>query len=271
MMGLAAISFCQEPTTNADIIFAMQQFAGSATLKMTLDGTETMDRRGKAFHVETSLLVTSTASGTVLGLIEIVEFQNGLLTQRTVGDGQTLWIYNAKSAEYMAMPYGIVGGDPTAYFAKLSDGIGAYVEGFGTYPVRFLRDILYRRDSFGSSGATFRSWVPGFTPLRLAEINQPYPDPINPTRVYRADETRYFIHNANGSRPSKSVTFEFEIGTSSNQLTSCYFSELTAVGIRKRLVDWQMGFINSGLSFPPETFQFVPPKQAAAVPLPKIG
>ncbi len=271
IMGLAASSFCQVPTTNAEIVLAMQRFATSPTLKLTLDGTETINRRGKTFHVETSLLVANSPSGTVVGLIEIVEYQNGQMTQRTVGDGQTLWIYNVQSLEYMAMPYGILGGDPSSYFAKLSDGIGSYVEGFGTYPVRFLRDILYRRDTFGSSGATYRSWVPGFVPVQFSNINQSFPDPINPSRVYRPDQTKFFVHNANGANPSKSITFEFEIGNSSNQLTSCYFSELTSVGNRNRLVDWQMGVLSSGLSFPPETFQFIPPKRARAVPLPKIG
>lgn len=265
-------AFGQTSTSNPDVVRAFQNFATSPTLKLTLDGSETANNRTKTARVELSFLMASSSSGTTVALVEVLETQDEAIVQRCVGDGANLWIYNARLNEYMAIPYGSLDGSrPGDYFARLTDGLGAHVGGFGVYPVRFLRDVLYRRDSMGSLGATFRSWTPGFAPVQWLDGSGAHPDPIVPNRAFRPDALRFFVHYANGATPTKAVTFEFEQGSSSSELTYAYGSELSPIARTNRIVEWQIGFARTGLTFAPETFRFVPPLKSKAVPAPRIG
>lgn len=269
-LAVAAANLGSAQTVHPDVLNAMKRFADSPTLRMRFSGTETLNGRGKSFRVETSFLHTSTSGGDMVGLAEVYEEQNGVPISRTVADGQNLWAYQYAKNEYMAISYGMVGNDPSNYYGRLSDGLNARVESYGTYPVRFLRDILHRRDALGSMGATFRSWVPGFTPREIRNGSPAVTDPVNPNRRYLADPTRYFVLYTNGDAPTKSLAFEFVDDGVSYNLTHAYYSESSAIGTRSRLVDWQCEFQTSGLTFSSDTFRFVPPSNAKAVPPTKV-
>lgn len=274
LIAALAVSCCSLAQSASDVQNAFRRFAAAGNLKMTLTGNEYSNGLRQAIRADSAYLQSTDSNGRLVALVEVVSYLDGILLHRATADGKTLWGWNPRLREYAAIDYsGLGSSGQRVHYGPLTDGLGSIVSGPGAHLVRILRDVLHNADTAGSMGAIFRSWTPGFAPQFVTEASGSLVDPVNPNRRYVADPTRFFVVYTNGASPTKSLAFEFVSGAGSRgsyELAFAYYSENTALSGRTKFTDFQIEFV-TGATYPAGQFVFVPPPNARAIALPKVG
>lgn len=261
LAALAAFAICQSPASRVQI--GLAQWAGGTNLKLRLSGTVRQGQRQDAIEVQLLRQFSYSTTGVPVEKIEIIENINGILAQRIVADGMTLSSWTPSANQVSSSTYGSYSPQAQDTPTRLGDGLASIATGYCGYPVRFYRDIFF------ASGPTFRTWMPGGTAQMLNGVGV-HPDPVNPNRNYVVSPNAQFALFTMGQPANRSLAFEFDSSSGSEQMTFAYYTERKPVGAEIRVVDWQMSF-SSPAQFPAGTFTFVPPVGARLVAGPKIG
>lgn len=140
---------------------ALQNLRGNNDLFLRLQGLESLD--GKAVHSITGdLYWSANPTGNVpCTKVELLEYKDGSLQHRIVGDGTVAWEYNLATYELGTGRYGRFDGtvapnygrDLLAFLQSQSFGRN------GAFNVRLIRQI------YGDAQATYQSWLPGTIPF----------------------------------------------------------------------------------------------------------
>lgn len=206
------------------------------------------------------------AKGHMTAKIEYSEWRDGILVQRTVGDGKSLYDYNPRRNDYWVGSYGTHGPTPPPrYLANLMDDFTASLKGSMTYLGRLMRE------AFLVGG--YRPWIPGGQEYLVTKDSGVVPDPIWRDRTFVGTETTEYAIFWQGEPAKRSIIFKTGIGGHRGRtLDHIFFTELTKVGDEPRTVDWQARIFTDVVPAA-ENFVFIPPVGAKPIvgPRPNIG
>ncbi len=202
----------------------------SGNLILHLEGTELI--QGKYAPVQCDLFLSSQiVDDKPFVQIELTTFLNNKLSDRIVGDGTTLWVYNNRTYEYSAQNYGSYSGKPGPnYQRNLFNAVHGAARGFAAYPARLVKEV------FSGVNPEFRSWMPG-SPGYTILGGQTYRDPVWPDRVYSPVPTEQVWLFLNGGRRSLALTVDT---STTNTVTSIQFCESFKSGNQPRLSEWTL-------------------------------
>lgn len=264
---VAAPSFAQTPNAATDAVrWAFSELATHRQLRVRIQGTETIDRASMTITGELYWSLAYDAAGLPTAKIEYTEWRDGILVQRTVGNGKALYSYSPQRNDYWVGSYGTHGPTPPArYLPNLMDDFTASLNGSLTYLGRLMRE------TYAVGG--FRAWIPGGSEFLVTKDTVPVRDPIYRNRVYAGTDSTEFAMFWLGNPAKRSIVFETEIGGRSGRtLKSIAFTEVSKVGDKPRIVDWRATLYPDVVPAE-ENFVFVPPAGAKPIvgPRPGIG
>lgn len=211
---------------------AYSNLAGSDEIYMTITGTETFKNRTTTYSSNIAWSRPIGASPEVARL-EILEFRDGIPTNRIVGDGSTLFSYDFQRQEYAVMRYGGYNGFvPSDYRSLLIQLATKVATGQASNGMRVLSDLV------SDASATYRSWIPGIDPQVLPDgVTN---DPVLPSRQYVASPTQSIVmYNPN---PRKSVVFEigYDSDTGALRLNNLYYNQIETLSGKPRTIEWTL-------------------------------
>lgn len=155
----AATALSQVAPAEQPIQSALTGLRTHAGLQVVLSGTQSAGEASETFTT-TLYWFESIEDGRPVVRVEVVGDKNAAEVFRIVGDGVTLWAYDARRNEYSATRYGNYrGAQPENYVNALLGALGSMIEGRSALPVRLLNQV------YGGESARYRSWLPGATPV----------------------------------------------------------------------------------------------------------
>lgn len=263
----AATSLAQVGDEAANAVrFAFGELATHRQLRIRINGTETIDRASMSIVGELYWSLSYDAAGLPNAKIEYTEWRDGILVQRTVGDGRALYNYAPRKNEYWVGSYGTHGPTPPPrYLANLMDDFTASLNGSLTYAGRLMRE------SFAVGG--YRPWIPGGSQFLVTEASGVIRDPIVRDRNYVGTDTTEYAMFWLGTPAKRAVVFETELGGSTGRILKSFtFTETSKVGDKARMVDWKATIFPDVVPAA-DNFIFVPPAGARPIvgPRPNIG
>ena len=172
--------------------------------------------------------------------VELTSFLNGKVSDRIVGDGTTLWIYNCRTFEYSATAYGTYSGKVAPnYLRDLLLMVYSKARGAAVYPARLLKE------TFSGDNVEYRSWMPGAQPVSVVG-GQSWKDPIWTTKVYVPAVTEQ-VWQFTGT-PSRSMAFTVTQNNNIWDLTKIEYCQAFKIGSKERFSEWSMNvWSNAGL------------------------
>jgi hypothetical protein len=195
---------------------------------------------------------------TTKSFVEILSQNNGVINQRLVGDGVSLWAYSPARNEYSANIYGAyTGPQPQTYRSNLLSSITHLLKGTSAYGGRLLNEV------YGGEAALYRSWVPINGEPTVYENGTTYTNPLNGRQYTSIPTQRDFIVYELGNPLRRAVIFErlwgpLRSGVDGWKLASVSVAEYARLGNRDRFIDVRVIFNGGGI---PTTanFSFQPP------------
>ncbi|HRK22255.1 MAG TPA: hypothetical protein PLX06_10615 [Fimbriimonadaceae bacterium] len=246
--------------------WAFGQLGTQRKLRIRVQGTETIDRSSMTIAGELYFWLDFDAGGIPTAKLEYSEWRDGILVNRTVGDGKALYRYSPQRNEYWVGSYGTHGPTPPArYLPNLMDDFTACLGGSMTYFGRLLRE------SFVTGG--YRAWIPGGQEFLVTKETGPAQDRMWRERRFFGTESVEYAMFWLGTPARRAITFETAIGGETGRtLERIYFTEDSKVGDAPRRVDW-IAKIYTNVIPAAENFVFVPPIGAKPIvgPKPNIG
>lgn len=227
----AATAFSQLSTDESSVLAAYQKLSENPSVLVQADGTEVY--RNKTVHLRTIASWSYDAASTpVMARLEVRTFQDDVLTQRMVGDGENFYAYDLARHEYSVINYGGYGGRTDDYRSKLVQLANQSATGQSRYVLQFLNDAV----SLG--GARYRSWIPGSVPVVLPDgSNQ---DPVLNWRQYvDTSDTTFLMYYA---APKRSIVVRLDEDSTTGipTLGQIYFNQSDQIGKNVRETDWTM-------------------------------
>lgn len=231
-LAISASAYSAEP---AALQFAFGNLRLKPCVFMQLVGTERVGFTNNNIQVDAywdSTLAAST--GTYRS--KISAFKNGFETSREVGNGDSIFVLDVQRNEYGAASYGDVGtGVP---LDNLLQSMVASSQSYNVFPARTLRDI------FSSTGAVYKSWYPGITPIEDPDTVTYQDDPVTPRRQ---------------------IIFHLDHDT--HDLKTIDYNDSIQVGSSVKVVNWTLSFTTYDTLPSGWAFDFNPPAGSRAVQL----
>lgn len=197
--------------------------------------------------------------------LELTSFVNRKISDRIVGDGTTLWIYNCRTFEYSATAYGTYSGKIAPnYLRDLLLMVYSGARGSASYPARLLKE------TFSGDNVEYRSWMPGSQAVSITG-GQVFQDPIWSSKRYTPTPKEQ-VWQFTGS-PLRSMAFTVTENGYSWDLTKVEYCQAFKIGSKNRFSEWTMNvWSNAGLdaaNFRPYSRDEI--KGWRALPSAKIG
>lgn len=253
-----------DPATQA-VKWAFQTFGANSSVRVRLDGTETIGTSTIPVVGELYWNRSYDANGQPVAKMEYTEYRDGFLVQRSVGDGTTFYCYSPFKNEYWVANYGSHGPfNPARYLANLVDDATAGMKGSATYLGRLLREVYVVNG--------YRAWIPGAQEMLLTDGQPPVADPVVGSRTYAAGPNTEYGLFWFGKPARKSLAFQFDVNGSTRDLKAIFFAEASSLQGTPRLVEWRAD-IYTNVVPAANNFVFIPPANARIIvgPRPSIG
>lgn len=265
LLCIASVSLGQA-FAQADVAVqgAFAQLRSQPSIWLRQTGTDTLGNTTATFAADVFWEMGVDARGVPIYRLESIESRNGSFTRRIVGDGATLWTFDAVRNEYAAQTYdaAIQNAGRTNALKDLLTGFKSHARGESAYAARLLNEV------YQSGGALFKPWVSGqsWQVLDPNSMNDPL---LGSSRVYAAGPQTQFAVYFQGTSIQRSLAFRIGQAQQNGpwELQRIYFADQSALSGQTRLIDWQMSV--SAVAAGTGNFQFVPP--ADARPVVKVG
>jgi hypothetical protein len=225
-------------------------------------GTDAIGGRGYTFILDTFWYSNFDAYGQPIGKLECLETRDGIFYSRIVGDGLTLWAFNAQRNEYASTNYGAINSktQPAGYMQSLMQGFGTHAKGQTIHPARLIREV------YSGGMALYRQWLIGANE-QVVQGGASFDDPVlGNVRTYASNPAEtYVVFWTGGSSPNRSLAFKLVQNSSSGawELSKIYFADTNKLSSGTRLAEWEMEIYKVQPSV--GNFIFVPPNNAKPI------
>lgn len=254
---LATAAYAQTTLVEKPIQDAMTLLRASDTMIITLDGSDVVGPR------TTSLSSTAFWQWNSLDPLgkmyaDIFEFTNGSPSRRVTANGVTVFGYTNSTNSYTSNAYGLeTNPQPSDFKQNLMQALATESQGTTVFVTRFLREV------FGGDVATYRTWLPGATPVGIYN-GMVQDDPVS-NRKYAPGQDDFYIWYSYPNRMMRSNAFHLvrKDATSPFEIKEIFYTDLSKVGNMQRVVDWTMN-INPVITST-TNYKFVPPPTARAI------
>ncbi|CAN5471434.1 hypothetical protein BH11ARM1_BH11ARM1_09860 [soil metagenome] len=248
LLTLATVASSQAQFVGEDrILQAFDKLRTEDQLYLFTEGSETTGSVTKQLATHVYWKYENTGE-TSRARMEVLQYQDGILLHRIVADGENVYDYQPKTAQYSVTNYGGFGAARSStYVRDMLQYVNRLSQGQEAFPVRLMRE-MHAEDS-----TVYRSWMPGIEPKMLgAGVT---PDPIYPTRTYTDTASVDFLQY--DSEPKRTITFELDDDSPSDayKLGAVSYSEDSMIGGKHRISEWKItpfpGLIDDDTLFRP--------------------
>lgn len=230
--ALGQVSLAEEPIQRA-----LEALRSRPGVRLELIGSETVGSTTIPFSIN-AMWFQSTEDGKPMSKVEMIGTRNGQTLFRLVGDGTTLWAWNARRNEYIASRYGSYRGVQSEnYLVTLFNSLGSLVNGHASLPARLLAE------TYGGEAAMYRTWMPGVT----------------------AENTGALVRYQLSTPVRRRYEFWYSEVTPYLQLDRVEYFDTIYFGATRREVAWTMSVTALDLVLDEQTFAFTPPTGSRAV------
>lgn len=259
----AGSAVAQIDSVEKPIQTAFSSLRGLSQVMVELNGTDQFGSRTNVLY-SNAYYAWNPSLPDALARAEINDTLNNAKTRRIAGDGTVLWAYDFYRNIYTSYKYGAyTGAQPKDYRTNLFDQLNASAQGPSVFLSRFLREV------YAGDFAQYRTWLPmsTITEVSMTSGTLTMADPVNPNRMYVADNLNMYVVYSYKTRPTRSGAFHLTRPDTTTQwgLSEFFYSDRQQINVSNvRWIDWTMT-INTGPYQWFTDFSFMPPKTARAV------
>jgi outer membrane lipoprotein-sorting protein len=206
------------------------------TISIDLAGTYTYGDTVQALRTQLFFKTSFDTDGKQIDRLECVDYVDGTMTHRIVGDGMTLWSFNVDTNQYSATTYGsYTKVQAEGYARKLFQGFMSESKGQTTYLARLMLDAR------GYDLVKYSPWIPAATP-EVANF-------VTSIRVRYLD----------GNPAKRILTYLVSNGsTGVYKLTALGYWDTSTLGAKQRSTQW-LANITTEVKIDDSHFVFNPP------------
>lgn len=228
---VACASIAQSPAPDQTIQTMFDGIRAHPGLRLTLTGIEAVGDASTPYNAVATWF-QSVEDGRPVTRFEMIGTRNSVPQFRIVGNGTTLWAWNAVRNEHVAARYGNYrGSQPTDYMSRFFSALDTMVDGHAGYLARLLSE------TYSGEAAHYRTWMPGTTAIDTTQAIQ------------------YML----GVPIRRRMEFWYSEVAPGVRLDKIEYFDSKPVGFVSREIEWTLTPQSFDIILPDANFEFVPP------------